>query len=792
MSAADLLATAKGATTLVENLKPTLATPAMGLTPSTFLAMVGIKNGTALTLAAPVQNTMSSLANIAASNSSANVSAAAAISSLSSFHASMGFGGTPNHAAFGTFLNQMHNHVKDAKELRLSTDFMANAKYADLGAGIKDMGSSVDRGMSNTLGDLPSVGALMAASGKTFNGGDMKDFGTALGMVKSLTDNKLATITGVNRRLAAAGVPLNDLDNPIYKDKIEQVMASITDPATLSVVADQNDVAPEIAATESTGNSTTDAILAKLQDIITRANAVADDIRSHWLSDVNDVSTWDQYNELKANWPISTTNIEYGAVFKEANEISLKEIRPLPDDEFKLQLVNFRNNDVEVALNDANSAILEFKGKIAGVKAMLVADAGPNPDGSSATTAAAASNSTITTGYSVPSTAMGADLSPGQSLPTAGGIGSLKDLSDPTKLASPSVIAGLTNGASNGLPSGLPSIPGMPSPPDISGLTGSIGGINASSFPISGLNTHLADLGVGTVKDAGAAGSFFSRIQTVQTPLTAAALPELGTMIKNNQGLIDSMTGTGSGPLGLPNMTDFTQHLAGGPSITSFLKNVGTDAAGAISALTSSLAGAVSLIATAGIDTSTLPANNLGTAMGFAKNLHKFGADTSGSGVGDILHNLANPATPEGEAIKASIAEGKNAKLLADNAIPPMSTTPPPPAPDETIVSYPITISRDFPRPPGSVTGSFITIQVIATSPADTTWRMINGETTTNLGYGPYAVMYTGNYDTLYAASKARLKEADPGIAPQAVVALPQMKAELESQTSGKTPKALG
>jgi hypothetical protein len=334
----------------------------------------------------------------------------------------------------------------------------------------------------------------------------------------------------------------------------------------------------------------------------------------------------------------------------------------------------------------------------------------------------------------------------------AGGIQSLKDLGDPTKL-DPEGTAGLASG-------------------------------------ISGLTTHLTDMGAGTVADAGAAGSLFSQIQSIQTPLHSAAFPTLNSLVTDNQGTIDTLTGSGTGPMGLPSMSDFTQHLAGGPSITSFLQTVGTNASAAISALTSSLAGAVSLVATAGVDLTSPAPNVLGSAMGFAKNLHKFGADSSGSGVADILHNLADTATAEGEAIKASLAEGKNNKLLLKNGIPPITTTPPPPVGQESTVEYPITISRNFDRPPG-VTGSYITIEAVATSPSDVLWRMINGETTTVSGYGPYAVMYTGNYETLYEATRQNANNPTT-IGPQAVVALPQMKAELESQVSGKSPKALG
>jgi hypothetical protein len=750
------LVTSQAGSVISENQKNTLGQAAASLTPATFTAMIGIKNGTALTLAAPVANAMATLSSIAGNILDPNQgAAAAALTSMSSFQANMGFGGTPNHAAFGSFLNQIDGHIKDAKELRKASDFMANTSYSDFGAGITDMGSAADRGMTNIFGSLAAAGAAMTSTGTMYNGGDVKDFGSSVGMVKSLLDNKLAGITGVKRRLAAAGVPLGDLDNPIYKEKIDEVMNGITDPGAMSVVADQFDVAPEIAASDTSGDSTTDAIMVKLQDIIDRLNAVVDEINNQWLPDTNSVSTWDDYNVLKANWPISFTNVDYNNAFKEANEISLKEIRPLPDDEYKLALVNFRNNDVEAAMADANAAVRELNGKIAGIRAMLVANAGPNPDGSSSTTAAAASTASFNTGFSVPSTAMGADLSPGQNLPMgAGGIQSLKDLGDPTKL-DPEGTAGLASG-------------------------------------ISGLTTHLTDMGAGTVADAGAAGSLFSQIQSIQTPLHSTAFPTLNSLVTANQGTIDSLTGTGTGPVGLPSMSDFTQHLSGGPSITSFLQTVGTNAGAAISALTASLVGAESLVVTAGIDPTSPPPNTLGAAMGFAKNLHKFGADSSGSGVADILHNLADTATAEGEAIKASLAEGKNNKLLLKNGIPPITTTPPPPVGQESTVEYPITISRRFDRPASSLSGGYVTIEAIASAPSDVIWRIINGDTTTAVsGFIPYAVMFTGTYDAAYAAAKEQASNPAT-VGAQVIIALPQMKAELESQVSGKSPKALG
>ena len=631
MAISDLV-TSKSATSIIEGLKATLATPAPSLTPSTFTAMIGINQGSALQLAAPVQATMSQLANIAASNSSANVQAAAALSSLTSFQSGLGFSGTPNHAAFGDFLNQAQGHIKNATDLRTSTDFMANINYSDFGAGITDMGSSADRGMVNQLGSLSGAGAAMLSTGSIFNGISVKSFGTPSGLVEALNNNKLGNASGVNDLLAKNGVPLDDLNNPVYTDQINQVMGSVTNPAIINTAATQ----------------------------------------------------------------FGITN-PYGG---------------LPS-----------YNGSDSSLNTQNA----FSGA-----------------------AASATVTGVTTvGSSTASTAFGATAAP---VVGTGGIQSLKDLSDPSKLANPADTAGFSG--------------------------------------VSALTTHLSDLGAGSVKDASQAPDLFGQIQSVTTPLHSAAFPSLSGLISDHQSIIDNMTGTGSGPKGLPNMTDFTQHLAGGPSITSFLQTVGSNASAAISALTASIATATSLFIKAGADFTAPVKNTLGSSMNFAQNLQKFGADNSGSGIGDILHNMANTSTPYGEAIKASLAEGKNSRLLSDNGVSPLTTAPPPPVGKTSHVNFPITISRDFNR----TSGGTVTIEARANSPADAVWRIINGsETTDNGQWEPYAVMFTGTYDAVYALVKNNPNSSDPTQSAYTILnALPQMKAELDSQLSGGSPSVTG
>jgi hypothetical protein len=110
----------------------------------------------------------------------------------------------------------------------------------------------------------------------------------------------------------------------------------------------------------------------------------------------------------------------------------------------------------------------------------------------------------------------------------------------------------------------------------------------------------------------------------------------------------------------------------------------------------------------------------------------------------------------------------------------------------ESTVEYPITISRQFPRKTGPGAGTFVTVSAVASSLSDVLWRLENGDYTTLSGYGPYAIMYSGDYDTLYATAKERSLTTDPGISADVLEVLPQIKAEFDSQTSGKSPKALG
>ena len=517
------LVTGQAGSVIAENQKVTFGTASGGITPATVTAMVGINQNVALDIETNVKASTAKLqeisANVGGVYSADQVSAATiALSTLTSLQSSLGFGGSPNQAAFGSFLSQAQNHIKDSIEVRRATDFMANTNYEDFGSGITNMSSMVERGLTSQIGSFSGAGAAMLSTGSMFNGIDIKNFSTPTGLVQSLQNNKLSNVTGVNAKLAAAGVDLNDLDNPVYQGQIDQVMGSVTDPRAINMSADQFGITNPFGGLPSYSGS--------------------------------DASLYNTQN----------------------------------------------------ALGGASTAT--------------------------------AGTGTTTTGFSTGSTAFGAASAP--EVGNAGGIQSLKDLSDYNKLANPADTAGFSGAGT--------------------------------------LATKFKDMGGGEISDASQAPGFFSSIQTVNTPLINSLHPSLSSLMSDLQPNIDSMTGSGSGYRGLPSIRNFAQHIAGGPDVTAF--NTSNFSVADISAYANSISGASSLWSTAGVDLTSPPPNSLGSSMAFVTNLHKFGSDTSGSGIADVLRNMANTSTKYGESVKASLAEGNNNNLLAANGMGPLKTNP--------------------------------------------------------------------------------------------------------------------
>ena len=219
----------------------------------------------------------------------------------------------------------------------------------------------------------------------------------------------------------------------------------------------------------------------------------------------------------------------------------------------------------------------------------------------------------------------------------------LADLSDPTKLANPASITGLTASPST-------------------------------------MANKFSDMGCG-FSDVSKVSSTLGALSKPSVPSLDSYAPSLKSLMSSHQSAIQSMTGTGTGPMGVPSITDFTHAVSGGPEINAIAN--GASDTDSLTALNTSLAKSNSLFTTAGIDFTTPPSNNLSTSMNFATNLHKYGADTSGSGIGDVLSGIAVPNSPFGDSIKNSLAEGQNMSALQNIGVSPLTFSNLPSAGDE-------------------------------------------------------------------------------------------------------------
>ena len=184
------------------------------------------------------------------------------------------------------------------------------------------------------------------------------------------------------------------------------------------------------------------------------------------------------------------------------------------------------------------------------------------------------------------------------------------------------------------------------------------------------LTSKFKDMGAGSVVDASKASSFFSSIQKVPTPLTNSAHPTLNSLISDHSSTISGLIGSSS----VPKAQDFLGPVAGCSELDSLADGVTDDK---VAALNTKLASTNTFLDAAGITTATAPATQtLSGVMSFATKLHTYGKDTSEGGIGSMLKNMANSSTKYGEAVKASLAEGKNNDLLSANGIGPLKTNP--------------------------------------------------------------------------------------------------------------------
>jgi hypothetical protein len=528
----DIIASARSMTTVADGQYVAIGVPKAAITPATLTAMVGMAQGggAAIDIAPKVNEAMTNLQTVASSsNYPANVNAQAALNTLTTIQGKLF--NKDDAGGFGAIVGKVQSHISNSNDVLNSTTFLKDSNYSDFGSGITDMSSMGDRGMTNVFGSLPGAGKAMSSFGTMFNGIDVKRFGTPSGLVESLQKNKLANATGVNQKLADAGVDLNDIHNPVYADKISSVLTNIKDPAAINTTADQFGINNPFAGLPSYTGS--DSSLYNTQNALGGSSATA---------------------------PTATTI----------------------------------------------------------------------PSGSSSTFGAPTTTGFPTaSGTSRQGGSFGSEQIQGQ---TGTGIQGLKDLSDYTKTANPADTAGFA---------------GMDS-----------------------LTSKFKDMGAGSVVDGSKASSFFSSIQKVPTPLTNAANPTLNSLITEHTPFIQNLIGSST----VPSAQDFLGPVAGCSELDALADGVTDDK---VAALNTKLASTNTFLSAAGITTATAPATQtLGGVMGFATKLHTYGKDTSTGGIGSMLKNMANSSTKYGEAVKASLAEGKNNDLLSANGIGPLKTNP--------------------------------------------------------------------------------------------------------------------
>ena len=202
-----------------------------------------------------------------------------------------------------------------------------------------------------------------------------------------------------------------------------------------------------------------------------------------------------------------------------------------------------------------------------------------------------------------------------------------------------------------------------------------------SADNLQGVNTDLAGMGEkmkdlgAKFKDSDAAKNLFDNVRVPAVPTYNKEFGNLKVMMDKFQSNLATISGTGTGPLGLPNMEDFFKPLSGGTEIDALVAETEVSAT-SINNVLSLVSKSQSLFNTAGVDVAATPPKNLGTLIQSATSLHKIGAETNGIGSANILNRLVMPNSEFGDAIKLSMAEGKNLKAMAAAGIAPPSYNP--------------------------------------------------------------------------------------------------------------------
>ncbi len=155
-------------------------------------------------------------------------------------------------------------------------------------------------------------------------------------------------------------------------------------------------------------------------------------------------------------------------------------------------------------------------------------------------------------------------------------------------------------------------------------------------------------------------------------PTTAldSATPSLSNMIAGFSNTTSSMTGIGTGPNNLPTVNDFVHVVAGGSALSAVAANANVSVQ-TMQLLDNAILMSTKLFGNAGISFEYAPTVSSETVMGFVQGLHDIGADSSLANISATLTSMAT-SDKYGEAIKASMVEGRNISAFATCGIKPL------------------------------------------------------------------------------------------------------------------------
>ncbi len=251
--------------------------------------------------------------------------------------------------------------------------------------------------------------------------------------------------------------------------------------------------------------------------------------------------------------------------------------------------------------------------------------------------------------------------------PSNAGVKTLADLNDTKKMADPSATAGL-NGDVSTVGNKMADLGSVGFSPDKLAGAFTSGAIKMPSLPH--LDSFAGGLAAAVKNSAPTITGLVAGAEGVVGGLVKGVKGELSGLMGGIASAINSMTGVGGGTLGVPKLNDIMGPITGqSPAMRAAMMDPTSPEA--VAAINTAVANANNFFATAGIDLNAPKPNGLKSCMNFATNLHGLGKDSGGFGTANMLGAMAT-ADHTGDAIKASLQEGKNNAVLNDAAgVPP-------------------------------------------------------------------------------------------------------------------------